>query len=58
MRDLRIAYMGDGVLHRGLVHLHRLEPPLQGGILLDILAVFVQGGGADAVQLAPGQHGL
>ena len=49
---------GDGVLHRGLIHLHRLEPALQGGVLLDVLAVLIQGGGADAVQLAPGQHGL
>ena len=52
------AQDGDGVLHRGFVHHHRLEPPLQGGVLLDVLAVFVQGGGADAVQLAAGQHGL
>ena len=52
------AQDGDGVLHRGFVHHHRLEPPLQGGVLLDVLAVLVQGGGADAVQLAPGQHGL
>ena len=37
---------------------HRLEPTFQGRILFDILAVFVQGGGADAVQLASGQHGL
>ena len=28
------------------------------GILFDVLTVLVQGGGADAVQLAPGQHGL
>ena len=27
-------------------------------ILFDVLAVFVQCGGTDAVQLAPGQHGL
>ena len=35
-----------------------LEPPLQSGVLFDILAVLVEGGGADAVELAPGQHGL
>ena len=49
---------GDGVLHRGFIHLHRLEPALQSGVLFNILAVLVQRGGADAVQLAPGQHGL
>ena len=37
---------------------HRLEAALQGGILLDVLAVFVQRGGADAVQFAAGQHRL
>ena len=55
---LQAAENGDGVLYRGLVHHDGLEPPLQGGVLLDILAVLVQGGGADAVQLAPGQHRL
>ena len=55
---LQAAEDGDGVLHRGLVHQDGLEAPLQRRILLDILAVFVESGGADAVQLAPGQHGL
>ena len=55
---LQAAEDGDGVLHRGLIHHDGLEPPLQGGVLLDILPVLVEGGGADAVQLAPGQHGL
>ena len=32
--------------------------PLQGGVLLDVLAVLVQRGGADAVQLAALQGGL
>ena len=49
---------GDGVLHRGLVDHDGLEPPLQGGVLLDVLAVLVEGGGPDAVELPPGQHGL
>ena len=48
----------DGVLHRRLGDEHRLEAPRQGGILLDVLAVLVEGGGADAVQLAAGQGGL
>ena len=55
---LQAAEDGDGVLHRGLVYHHRLEPPLQGGVLLDILAVLVESRRADAVELAPGQHGL
>src|SRR5438874_2079366 len=37
---------------------HRLEPPLQRPVLLDVLPVFVQGRGADALQLAPRQRGL
>ena len=37
---------------------HRLEAALQGGVLLDVLAVLVEGGGADHAQLAPGQHRL
>ncbi len=49
---------GDGVLHRGLLHHHGLEPPLQCRVLFDILPVFVQCSRADAVQLSPGQHGL
>ena len=31
---------------------------LEGGVLFDILAVLVERGRADAVQLAAGQHGL
>ena len=49
---------GDGVLHRGLIHHHRLEPPFQSRVLLNILPVLVQGSGPNAVELAPGQHGL
>ena len=55
---LQATQDGNGVLHRGLIYLHRLEPALQCGIFFDILAVFVQRGRTDAVQLAPGQHGL
>ena len=36
---------------------HRLEAALQGGVLLD-LAVLIQGGGPDGLELAAGQHGL
>ena len=52
------AQNGDGILHGRLIHLHRLEPALQCGVFFNILAVLVQRGRADAVQLAPGQHGL
>ncbi len=48
----------DGVLHRRLAHLHRLEAALQRGVLLDVLAVLVERGGADRLQLAAGQLGL
>jgi hypothetical protein len=49
---------GNGVFHRGLIHEYLLEAALQGWILLDVLAVLIEGGGADAAQLAPGEHGL
>jgi len=52
------AQDGDGVLDARLVHEHGLETALQRGVLLDVLAVFVERGGADAVQLAAGEHGL
>ncbi len=53
---LQPAQDRDGVLHRRLSDHHRLEAPFQGGVLLDVLAVLVQGGRADQVQLAAGQH--
>jgi hypothetical protein len=48
----------DRVLHRRLLHQDRLEPPRQRRVLLDMLAVLVERGGADAVQLAPRQRRL
>ena len=48
----------DGVLDRRLVDQHRLEAALERGVLLDVLAVLVERGRADAVQLAAGQHRL
>ena len=50
--------MRDGVLDARLADEDRLEAPLQRRVLLDVLAVLVQGGRADAVQLAAGQHRL
>src|SRR5205085_1078005 len=34
------------------------EAALEGGVLLEVLAVLVERGGADGLQLAPGEHGL
>ncbi len=55
---LEAAQDGDGVLHRRLVDEDGLEAPRQSGVLLDIFAVFVERGGADAMQLAARQRGL
>ena len=43
---------------RRLADEDRLEAPLQGGVLLDVLAVLVERRRADAVQLAARQHRL
>ena len=48
----------DRVGERRLVDLDRLEAALEGGVLLDVLAVLVEGGGADRLQLAAGEHRL
>ena len=52
------AQDGDRLLDRRLVHEDRLEAPLQGRVLLDVLAVLVERRGADGVQLAARQHRL
>ena len=44
------------VLHGRLLHQYRLETSFKRRILLDVLAVFVQRGGADAVQFTARQH--
>ena len=41
-----------------LTHKDNLKTPLQGSVFLDVLAVFVQGGGADRTQLAARQRWL
>ena len=48
----------DRVLDRRLGDEHRLEPPRQRRILLDMLAIFVERGRADAMQFAARQRGL
>ena len=55
---MQAAQDRDRVLDRRLIDQHRLEAALQGGVLLDVLAVLVERGRADAVQLAAGQHRL
>ena len=55
---LQATQNGDGILHRGFIHLHRLEPAFQSGVLFNILPVLVQRRRTDAVQLASSQHGL
>ena len=48
----------DGVLDGGFADEDLLEAALEGGVLLDVLAVLVDGGGADGLQLTAGQHRL
>ncbi len=48
----------DGVRQRRLADLDRLEPALERGVLLQVLAVLVERGRADRLQLTPGQHRL
>ena len=55
---LQPAQNRDGVLDARLLDHHRLKAPLQRRVLLDILAVLVERGRADAMQFAARQHGL
>jgi len=55
---LQAAQDGDGRFDARLLDQHLLETTLQCGILLDVLAVFVQRRRADAVQFATGQGRL
>ena len=48
----------DGVGHGGLFDHDLLEATLEGGVLLEVLAVLVERGGADHVQLTAGEHRL
>ena len=48
----------DRVGERRLFDPHRLEAALEGGVLLDVLAVLVERRGADRLQLAAGEHRL
>ena len=48
----------DGLLERRLLDHDRLEAALQGGVALDVLAVLVERGRADALELAAGERRL
>ena len=48
----------DRLVDGRLLDHDRLEAALEGGVLLDVLAVLVEGGGADALQLAAAQRWL
>ena len=52
------AQNGDGVFDIGLADENDLEAAFEGGIFLDVFAVFVERGGADGTQLAASQRGL
>ncbi len=49
---------GNGVFFRRLIDQHLLEAPLQRRILLDVLPVFIQRGGTNAMQLTARQRRL
>ena len=55
---LQPAQDRDGVLDGRLVNIDRLEAAGQGRVLLDVLFVFVERGGADAMQFAARQRRL
>ena len=48
----------DGVIGRRGIDHHPLEAPVECAVLFDVLAVFVQGGGTNALELAPGEGRL
>jgi len=49
---------GDRIFHARLLHENRLEPPLERGVLFNILPVLVERCCADAMQFASCQHRL
>ena len=49
---LQAAKDGDGVLDRGLADHDRLKTTLKSGILFDVLAILIERGCADGMQLA------
>ena len=57
-RVAKTAQDHDGLLDRRLRHQHGLEAPLERGVLLDVLLVFVERGRADQVEFATRQRRL
>ena len=55
---LQPAQDRDGVVDRRLADEHRLEAAFERGVFLDMLAIFVERGRADAVQFAAGKRRL
>src|SRR4051794_27552073 len=55
---LEAAQDRNRALEGRLADVDRLEAALQGGVLLDVLLVLVEGGRADGAQLAAGEHRL
>src|SRR5207253_129962 len=55
---LQPAQDRDGVVDARLTYEDGLEAALERGVLLDVLAVLVEGGRADQAELAPGEHRL
>ena len=48
----------DRFFHGRRIHVYGLEPTFEGAVFLDMFAVFIHGGGPDAVNLASGQRRL
>ena len=48
----------DGHGDRRLLDLHRLKAALESGVFFDVLAVLVDRGRPDGLELAAGEHGL
>ncbi len=55
---LQAAQDRDRVLNGRLIYEHRLETTGKGRILFHVLAIFIQRGGANAVQFTSGKGGL
>ena len=55
---LQTTQDGNRVLDGWLAHVHLLEAAFQRRVLLHVLAVFVERGGADQTEFAARQHGL
>ena len=55
---LETAEDGDGILHAWLVDHDWLEASLEGGVLFDVFAIFIERRGADGVQFAASELGF